>query len=48
MIKFIEGEYDVLISTTIVENGVDVPNANTIIINNANNFGAFRSSSNER
>jgi len=39
MIKFIEGEYDVLISTTIVENGVDVPNANTIIINNANNFG---------
>ena len=39
MIKFIEGEYDVLVSTTIVENGVDVPNANTIIINNANNFG---------
>tara|TARA_B100000683_G_scaffold61868_1_gene60254 strand:- start:9255 stop:12593 length:3339 start_codon:yes stop_codon:yes gene_type:complete len=39
MIGFIEGEYDVLISTTIVENGVDVPNANTIIINNANNFG---------
>ena len=39
MIGFIEGEYDVLVSTTIVENGVDVPNANTIIINNANNFG---------
>ena len=39
MIGFIEGEYDVLISTTIVENGVDVPNINTIIINNANNFG---------
>ena len=39
MIGFIEGEFDVLISTTIVENGVDVPNANTIIINNANNFG---------
>ena len=39
MIGFIEGDYDVLISTTIVENGVDVPNANTIIINNANNFG---------
>ncbi|MGY8987062.1 MAG: transcription-repair coupling factor [Flavobacteriales bacterium] len=39
MIDFIEGDYDVLVSTTIVENGVDVPNANTIIINNANNFG---------
>ncbi len=39
MIGFIEGDYDVLVSTTIVENGVDVPNANTIIINNANNFG---------
>ena len=39
MLGFIEGEYDVLVSTTIVENGVDVPNANTIIINNANNFG---------
>ncbi|MBE50838.1 MAG: transcription-repair coupling factor [Flavobacteriales bacterium] len=39
MIGFIEGDYDVLISTTIVENGVDVPNANTIIINNAHNFG---------
>ena len=33
------GDYDVLISTAIVENGVDIPNANTIIINNANNFG---------
>tara|TARA_B000000532_G_scaffold244247_1_gene243433 strand:- start:9901 stop:13239 length:3339 start_codon:yes stop_codon:yes gene_type:complete len=39
IIGFIEGEYDILVSTTIVENGVDVPNANTIIINNANNFG---------
>ena len=39
MIDFIEGEFDVLVSTTIVENGVDVPNANTIIINNANHFG---------
>ena len=39
MLGFIEGDYDVLVSTTIVENGVDVPNANTIIINNANNFG---------
>ena len=39
MIDFIEGEFDVLVSTTIIENGVDVPNANTIIINNAQNFG---------
>ena len=39
MIGFIEGDYDVLVSTTIVENGVDVPNANTILINNANHFG---------
>ena len=34
-----EGEFDVLISTTIIESGLDIPNANTIIINNANNFG---------
>ena len=39
MIGFIEGDYDVLVSTTIVENGVDVPNANTILINNAHHFG---------
>ncbi len=39
MVDFMEGEFDVLISTTIIENGVDIPNANTIIINNANNFG---------
>ena len=39
MIKFIEGEYDVFISTTIVESGLDIPNANTIIINQAQNFG---------
>ncbi|MEA3444843.1 MAG: TRCF domain-containing protein, partial [Bacteroidota bacterium] len=39
MLGFIEGDYDVLISTTIVENGLDIPNANTIIINNAQNFG---------
>ena len=32
-------EFDVLVSTTIVESGLDVPNANTIFINNANNFG---------
>ena len=39
MIEFMEGEFDVLVSTTIIENGVDIANANTIIINNAQNFG---------
>ena len=39
MMKFIEGEYDVLISTNIIESGLDIPNANTIIINNAHMFG---------
>ncbi|MBP1645595.1 MAG: transcription-repair coupling factor [Bacteroidetes bacterium] len=39
MYNFIEGEFDVLVSTTIVENGLDIPNANTIIINEAQNFG---------
>jgi transcription-repair coupling factor (superfamily II helicase) len=39
MLDFIEGEYDVLIATTIIESGLDIPNANTIIINNAHNFG---------
>ena len=39
MIEFMEGEFDVLVSTTIIENGVDISNANTIIINNAQNFG---------
>ncbi len=39
MLKFIEGEYDVLISTNIIEAGLDVPNANTIIINMAHMFG---------
>lgn len=39
MLSFIEGEYDILVSTSIVENGLDIPNANTIIINNAQNFG---------
>jgi transcription-repair coupling factor (superfamily II helicase) len=33
------GEFDVLVATTIIESGLDVPNANTIFINNANNFG---------
>ena len=36
---FINYDYDVLLSTTIVENGVDIPNANTIIINDAHRFG---------
>jgi transcription-repair coupling factor (superfamily II helicase) len=39
MIKFIKGETDVLISTAIIESGIDIPNANTIIINNADRFG---------
>ncbi|PIX98927.1 hypothetical protein COZ22_03700, partial [bacterium (Candidatus Howlettbacteria) CG_4_10_14_3_um_filter_37_10] len=38
-INFINGNYDVLISTTIVENGLDIPNCNTIIINNGHEFG---------
>ena len=36
---FVNYDYDVLISTTIVENGIDVPNANTIIIDGAHHFG---------
>ena len=39
MEKFIEKKYDVLLSTKIIESGIDIPNANTIIINNAQNFG---------
>lgn len=39
MMKFIEGEYDVLVSTNIIESGLDIPNANTIIINRAHAFG---------
>lgn len=39
MVKFVEGEYDVLIATSIIESGLDIPNANTIIINNAHYFG---------
>jgi len=39
MMAFVNGEYDVLVATTIIESGLDIPNANTIIINNANNFG---------
>jgi len=39
VMDFIYGEFDVLLSTTIVENGIDIPNANTIIINNAHHYG---------
>ncbi|MBF26053.1 MAG: transcription-repair coupling factor [Flavobacteriales bacterium] len=39
ILDFINGSFDVLITTTIIENGLDIPNANTIIINNAQNFG---------
>lgn len=39
MLKFIDGDYDVLVSTNIVESGLDIPNANTIIINQAHMFG---------
>jgi transcription-repair coupling factor (superfamily II helicase) len=39
MLDFIAGDYDVLVSTTIIESGLDIPNANTIFINNAHHFG---------
>jgi transcription-repair coupling factor (superfamily II helicase) len=39
MLDFIDGEYDVLLATTIIESGLDIPNANTIIINDAQNYG---------
>lgn len=39
VLDFMNHDYDVLLSTTIVENGIDVPNANTIIINSAHNYG---------
>ncbi len=39
MLTFMDGGFDVLVSTTIIESGLDVTNANTIFINNANNFG---------
>ncbi len=39
MLGFIEGEFDILIATSIIESGLDIPNANTIIINNAHYFG---------
>ena len=39
MLSFMRGDYDLLLCTTIVENGLDIPNANTIIINQAQNIG---------
>lgn len=39
LVDFINGDYDVLVATTIIESGLDIPNANTIIINQANMFG---------
>lgn len=39
MLEFIRGDYDMMLSTTIIESGLDIPNANTIIINQAQNFG---------
>ncbi len=39
MLKFVNHEYDVLVATTIIEAGLDIPNANTIIINHAHMFG---------
>ncbi len=39
IMDFIYGEFDVLVATTIIENGIDVPNANTILINNVQHFG---------
>lgn len=39
MIAFMDNEYDILVSTTIIENGLDIPNVNTLIVNNAENFG---------
>ena len=39
MSRFIDYEYDILVTTSIIENGLDIPNANTIIINDAHKFG---------
>jgi len=39
MFDFIQGDYDVLVATTIIESGLDIPNANTIFINDAHHFG---------
>ena len=39
IIEYMSGDYDVMIATTIIENGIDIPNTNTIIINQAQNYG---------
>jgi transcription-repair coupling factor (superfamily II helicase) len=39
MLEFAQGRYDVLVSTTIIESGIDIPNANTLIVNHADKFG---------
>ena len=39
MMRFYSGEIDVLVATSIVENGIDIPNANLIIVENADHFG---------
>lgn len=39
MLKFIKGQIDILVCTTIIESGIDIPNANTLIVNNAQDFG---------
>lgn len=39
MLSFLGGEIDILVSTNIIESGIDIPNANTIIVNNADSFG---------
>ncbi len=39
MLDFVNGNFDILVATTIIESGLDIPNANTIIINHAQNFG---------
>ena len=39
MLKFMRGEYDVLVSTALIENGLDIPHANTMIVNRADRFG---------
>ena len=39
MARFVEGEIDILVATTIIENGIDIPNVNTIVVNDADKFG---------
>lgn len=39
MLRFMQGEYDVLVTTSIIESGLDIPNANTLLVNNSHHFG---------